>query len=132
MRASTNVPGPSRSPRGHRTHPLEVSGLVTGGRLEITLTYGSRVHRRETMERLAAAYAGALRQLIEQAQESEEVFTPSDFPKARLDAKGFGKLAALLAKPTEPGARAAREAKHDEERRGYLSPHAAPARHAVP
>jgi non-ribosomal peptide synthase protein (TIGR01720 family) len=76
---------------------LEIVGLVTDGRLRITLTYGSRTHRRETAERLAAAYAGALRQLIRQSRESEEVFTPSDFPKARLDARGFDKLAALLA-----------------------------------
>ncbi len=53
--------------------------------------------RRETAERLAAAYAGALRQLIRHGRESEEVFTPSDFPKAGLDARGFDKLAALLA-----------------------------------
>ncbi|MBW8873687.1 MAG: amino acid adenylation domain-containing protein [Acidobacteria bacterium] len=97
FRASPAAAGPSRSPRGHRTHPLEIVGLVTDGRLRITLTYGSRTHRRETAERLAAAYAGALRQLIRQSRESEEVFTPSDFPKARLDARGFDKLAALLA-----------------------------------
>jgi non-ribosomal peptide synthase protein (TIGR01720 family) len=86
-----------RSPRGHRTYPLEIVGIVTDGRLQITLTYGSRTHRRETAERLAAAYAGALRQLVEQSRESEEVFTPSDFPRARLDTRSFGKLAALLA-----------------------------------
>src|SRR6185436_5155757 len=55
-----------------------------------------RTHRRETVERLAAAYAGALRELIEQSRDSEEVFTPSDFPKAGLDARNFEKLAALL------------------------------------
>jgi hypothetical protein len=49
------------------------------------------------VERLAAAYAGALRELIQHSRESEEVFTASDFPKARLDARSFDKLAALLA-----------------------------------
>jgi len=97
FRASPATAGPSRSPRGHRTHPLEIVGLVTDGRLRITLAYGSRTYRRETAERLAADYAGALRQLIRQSRESEEVFTPSDFPKARLDARNFDKLAALLA-----------------------------------
>jgi non-ribosomal peptide synthase protein (TIGR01720 family) len=76
---------------------LEVAGLVADGRLQVTLTYGSRTHRRETVERLATAYAGALRQLIQHSQESDEVFTPSDFTKVRLDARSFGKLAALLA-----------------------------------
>jgi amino acid adenylation domain-containing protein/non-ribosomal peptide synthase protein (TIGR01720 family) len=96
FRASPAYAG-CKSPRGHRTHALEVSGLVTEGRLRVTLTYGARTHRRETAERLAAAYAGALRQLIEHGRKSEEVFTPSDFPKARLDARNFDKLAALLA-----------------------------------
>jgi non-ribosomal peptide synthase protein (TIGR01720 family) len=97
FRVSTDSVGPSRSPRAHRTHPLEIAGLVSEGRLRITLTYGSRTYRRETAERLAADYAGALRELIGQARESEEVFTPSDFPRAGLDARGFDKLAALLA-----------------------------------
>jgi amino acid adenylation domain-containing protein/non-ribosomal peptide synthase protein (TIGR01720 family) len=97
FRVSMASTGPCKSPRGQRTHSLEVAGLVTDGRLRVTLTYGSRTHRRETMERLAAAYAGALRQLIQHGQESEEVFTPSDFAKARLDARSFAKVAALLA-----------------------------------
>jgi non-ribosomal peptide synthase protein (TIGR01720 family) len=97
FRASTDSIGPSRSPRAHRTHPLEIVGMVTDGRLRITLAYGSRTYRRETAERLAVDYAAALRQLIRHGRESEEVFTPSDFPKAGLDARGFDKLAALLA-----------------------------------
>jgi amino acid adenylation domain-containing protein/non-ribosomal peptide synthase protein (TIGR01720 family) len=97
FQASMTSTGPGRSPRAHRTHLLEVTGIVTDGRLQVTLTYGSRMHRRETVERLAAAYAGALRTLIQHSRESEEVFTPSDFPKARLDTRSFEKLAALLA-----------------------------------
>ncbi len=75
FQASTASAGPSRSPRAHRTHPLEIVGMVAEGRLRITLTYGSRTHRRETAERLAAAYAGALRQLIQHGRESKEVLT---------------------------------------------------------
>ncbi len=75
FRASTASAGPSRSPRAHRTHPLEIVGLVTEGRLRINLTYGSRTYRRETAERLAADYAGALRQLIRHGRESGEVLT---------------------------------------------------------
>ncbi len=97
FRASTASAGPARSPRSHRTHLLEIGGVVAGGRLRITLAYGSRVHRRETAERLAAAYAGALRELIAHCRSSEdEVFTPSDFPKAGLDARTFDQVAALL------------------------------------
>ncbi|HYN87102.1 MAG TPA: alpha/beta fold hydrolase, partial [Ardenticatenaceae bacterium] len=38
-----------------------------------------RTHRRETAERLAAAYAGALRQLIQHGREGEAVFTAPDY-----------------------------------------------------
>jgi non-ribosomal peptide synthase protein (TIGR01720 family) len=72
FRASSASAGPMQSPRAHRTHPLEIVGLVAGGRLRITLTYGSRIHRRETAERLAAAYAEALRQLIQHGREKKE------------------------------------------------------------
>jgi amino acid adenylation domain-containing protein/non-ribosomal peptide synthase protein (TIGR01720 family)/FkbM family methyltransferase len=102
FRASSAAPGSGRSRRAHRTHLLEISGIVADGRLRITLTYGSRTHRRETMQRLAEAYAGALRQLIRLCRESkEEIFTPSDFPKVGLDARSFDKLAALLAESDE-------------------------------
>ncbi|MFP5288071.1 MAG: hypothetical protein ACLGI9_20210 [Thermoanaerobaculia bacterium] len=40
-----------------------------------------------------------MRELIRHSRESDEVFTPSDFPKAGLDARNFEKLAALLAEP---------------------------------
>ncbi|HEY2739905.1 MAG TPA: condensation domain-containing protein, partial [Thermoanaerobaculia bacterium] len=98
FRSSAAPAGPPRSPRGHRTHLLEIVGRVTGGRLQITLAYGSRVHRQETAERLSEAYAGALRELIRHCREREDqVFTPSDFPKALLDAGGLDRLSALLA-----------------------------------
>ncbi|HKH45402.1 MAG TPA: non-ribosomal peptide synthase/polyketide synthase [Thermoanaerobaculia bacterium] len=74
FRPSSASAGPSRSPRAHRSHLLEIGGLVADGRLRITLTYGSRTHRRETAERLAAAYAGALRELIQHSREGKEVF----------------------------------------------------------
>jgi non-ribosomal peptide synthase protein (TIGR01720 family) len=97
FRASTTGAGPNRSPLARRPYRLEIVGIVTAGRLRITLTYGSRIHRRTTAERLAAAYADALRELIDESRESEEVFTPSDFAKARLDAASFARVAALLA-----------------------------------
>jgi amino acid adenylation domain-containing protein/non-ribosomal peptide synthase protein (TIGR01720 family) len=96
FRASTTGAGPNRSPRAHRPYRLEIVGIVAAGRLRITLTYGTRMVRLTTAERLAAAYADALRELIDQSRESEEVFTPSDFAKARLDAASFARVAALL------------------------------------
>ncbi len=69
FQVSRDSAGLSRSPRGYRTHLLEIGGIVADGRLRIDLTYGSRTHRRETMDRLAAAYAGALRQLLQHGRE---------------------------------------------------------------
>ncbi len=77
FRGSNASAGPSRSPRAHRTHALEIVGLVAAGRLRITLTYGARTHRRETAERLAAAYAEALRQLIQEGRDREKVSPPA-------------------------------------------------------
>jgi non-ribosomal peptide synthase protein (TIGR01720 family) len=97
FRVSGDSAGPGRSPSAHRTHQWYITGIVADGRLRMTLSFSSRMHRRETAERLAAAYAGALRQLIQHSRESDEIFTPSDFPNASLDAGSFDKLAALLA-----------------------------------
>ncbi|MFP5284683.1 MAG: condensation domain-containing protein, partial [Thermoanaerobaculia bacterium] len=97
FRASSDSAGPMQSARARRAYSLEINGLVMDGRLRMALTYGTRTHLRETVERLAAAYAGALRELIRHSRESEEVFTPSDFPKAGLDASSFERLAPLLA-----------------------------------
>jgi amino acid adenylation domain-containing protein/non-ribosomal peptide synthase protein (TIGR01720 family) len=77
FRVSTASAGPGRSPRAHRAYLLAIDGIVTEGRLRMTLSYGSRVHRRETMERLAAAYADTLRQLIQHGRGSREVFMAS-------------------------------------------------------
>ncbi|HEX4496802.1 MAG TPA: thioesterase domain-containing protein, partial [Thermoanaerobaculia bacterium] len=78
FQVSSASAGPSRSPRSHRSHPWEIVGLVAEGRLRITLTYGSRRVRRATAERLAADYAGALRELIRHGRESGRVVAPAD------------------------------------------------------
>ncbi|MFP5288070.1 MAG: condensation domain-containing protein, partial [Thermoanaerobaculia bacterium] len=55
FRASSASAGPMQSARAHRAYPLEINGLVMDGRLQMVLTYGRRTHRRETVERRAAA-----------------------------------------------------------------------------
>ncbi len=95
FRPAPERPGPLRSPRSHRTHLLEVSGLVAGGCLRMTLEYSANLHRRATLERLAAAYADALRRLA--GGSGEAVLTAADFKLAKLNEKNFRKLSALLA-----------------------------------
>ncbi|HEV7587202.1 MAG TPA: amino acid adenylation domain-containing protein [Longimicrobium sp.] len=86
--------GPTRSPAAARTHLLAVDAAVMDGRLHATWTYGPGVHRRETVERLAEAFAAELRALIEHCRHPQAGgFTPSDFALAELDQ---GALDALL------------------------------------
>ena len=47
--------GPPQSPRGRRPHRLSLNAWVVEGRLHVEWTYGARVHRRETIQALAAA-----------------------------------------------------------------------------
>jgi non-ribosomal peptide synthase protein (TIGR01720 family) len=78
--------GDSRSGLARRSHLIELDASVTGGRLEIEWAYGSRIHSRETIERLAATFIEKLRSLIAHCSSADSVWsTPSDFPLARLD-----------------------------------------------
>ncbi|MFL5542519.1 MAG: condensation domain-containing protein, partial [Longimicrobiaceae bacterium] len=93
--------GPVRDPRAPRTHRIGVEGAVQGGVLRMGFFHGAGVYRMETMERLAAAYAAALRALIEHARAGEaEALTPDHFPAASLDQE---ELDALLAQLDEVG-----------------------------
>ncbi|HEX6036890.1 non-ribosomal peptide synthetase, partial [Longimicrobium sp.] len=70
--------------RGLRGHRVDVTASVRGGRLEVEIGYAEGVHRRETMERLAAWYGEALRGLIARGGGSPPPAggTPADVPPA--------------------------------------------------
>ncbi|HEX8903913.1 MAG TPA: condensation domain-containing protein, partial [Longimicrobiaceae bacterium] len=89
--------GPTRNPAQPRTHRISVEGAVTDGVLRMGVYYGARVYRAETVERLAAAYAAALRALIERARAPRDGgYTPEDFPAARMDQEELDDLLAQL------------------------------------
>jgi amino acid adenylation domain-containing protein/non-ribosomal peptide synthase protein (TIGR01720 family) len=89
--------GPVRSPRAPRRHRISVEGLTAGGRLRMAFFHGTAVHRRETVERLAAAYAAALRSIIAHCRQGDAGgFTPSDFPEAGLDQASLDALMSQL------------------------------------
>ncbi len=56
--------GPIQSPTTRRAHLLEIDGRVVEGRLRLDWTFGTKVHRRETIEALAAQFLDALRALL--------------------------------------------------------------------
>ncbi|MFE9256486.1 amino acid adenylation domain-containing protein [Streptomyces sp. NPDC006879] len=78
----TGPAGPGASPLGRRPYPLEVHAAVNSGRLTVTWDYSERLHSRETVDRLAAAFLAELRSL---AAGGDAARTPSDFPLARVD-----------------------------------------------
>jgi non-ribosomal peptide synthase protein (TIGR01720 family) len=79
--------GPWNAPQLRRRHALFVHGHVAGGRLTIVWAYSEKLHRRSTIEGLAAAFLAALLEIVHGAGEGIDLagLTPSDFPLAALD-----------------------------------------------
>ncbi|HEX8560147.1 MAG TPA: amino acid adenylation domain-containing protein [Pyrinomonadaceae bacterium] len=99
FRASRESAGPSQDPRERRRYLIEVSASVLGGRLRTAWTYSENVHRRATVERLAAAFTAALRDLVSRGRAGDgAAVAPSDFPLAKLDQQKLNKLAAMINK----------------------------------
>jgi len=95
LRFAREASGPWHSPRGARTHAVEVLAMVVDGELEIRWIYSRNLHRRGTIEQLAAAYVRKLRDIIEHCTSLEaRRYTPSDFPLARIDQQSLDVLAA--------------------------------------
>ena len=104
LRALPSI-GPNRSPRAIRPHLLNVEGKVQGGRLRFSWIYSENVHRRHTIEAVVAEFLRALRDLIEHGRSGQfGVYTPSDFPNARLDQNDLDTLVATI-NATRPGER---------------------------
>ncbi|MFC0527598.1 amino acid adenylation domain-containing protein [Phytohabitans kaempferiae] len=78
--------GADESPRGRRPYLIEVAASVAGGRLAVRWRYSEHLHARQTLEDLAARYVEELRALVELGRlATGPVYTPSDFPLARVD-----------------------------------------------
>ncbi|WP_315833218.1 non-ribosomal peptide synthase/polyketide synthase [Bradyrhizobium prioriisuperbiae] len=70
--------GPARSPSAPLARWLSINGQVREGQLRLSFGYGRKRYRRETIERLAEAYAAALRQLVDHCTGGACGVTPSD------------------------------------------------------
>ncbi|MFF9202054.1 non-ribosomal peptide synthase/polyketide synthase [Streptomyces sp. NPDC014986] len=76
-----------------RPHLIDVLGRVTGKRLEFTWSYSRRVHRHDTVVRLAEETAEELRRIVRHcAGPGAGGRTPSDFPLAALDQAAVDRL----------------------------------------
>ncbi|WP_315772832.1 MULTISPECIES: non-ribosomal peptide synthase/polyketide synthase [unclassified Bradyrhizobium] len=76
--------GPSRSASAPLGRWLSINGQVLDGRLRLTFSFGRRRYRRATIERLAACYSAALRELVAHCTNGVYGLTPSDVPLSGL------------------------------------------------
>ncbi|HEX7449771.1 MAG TPA: condensation domain-containing protein, partial [Pirellulales bacterium] len=89
--------GAMRGARASRNHKIEINAYVRDGSLRIDWTFCRNLHRRETIERLAAKFRDRLAALVEHCLSPEAGgFTPSDFPLARLKEDELERLSKLL------------------------------------
>ncbi|HEX8853228.1 MAG TPA: condensation domain-containing protein, partial [Pyrinomonadaceae bacterium] len=85
------VSSPGRRERG--AHLLEVEACVDGGQLRLDWSYNAALHTKTTVERLAADYLSALREIIEHClSPGAGGHTPSDFPLTKLDRRALDAL----------------------------------------
>lgn len=89
--------GAERDEQQQRNCLVEVSSAVSGGQLQINVSYSENVHRRETIERLSANLVASLREIIAHCRslDSNE-FSPSDFPLANLSQQQLDLIANRL------------------------------------
>ncbi|MEI6411056.1 MAG: amino acid adenylation domain-containing protein, partial [Bacteroidota bacterium] len=78
--------GDSSSARASRLHELEVSGVLIGGQLRISISYSDKRMETARMEALVAEYHTALRYLIEHCVSVENGrLSPADFSGCNMD-----------------------------------------------
>ena len=94
---ASEAAGALSSGRAERRYLLEINAHILEGRLQVAWTYSDRIHRRETIARLAECYLNHLRGLIAHCCSDEAGgAAPEDFPLADLDRQGIDQVARLL------------------------------------
>ncbi|MBD0385363.1 MAG: amino acid adenylation domain-containing protein [Nostoc sp. C3-bin3] len=94
--------GTARSPLGSRSHLIDISGFVAGGRLQLDWTYSTTIHKAATVSSLADKFVQALREIISHCQSADAGgYTPSDFSKAKVSQKDLDFLLAKINRGSE-------------------------------
>jgi amino acid adenylation domain-containing protein/non-ribosomal peptide synthase protein (TIGR01720 family) len=98
---SSEPSGAIRSPRGNRHYLLEINGFIASSKLQLDWTYSENIHRRESIENLAAGFIESLRSLIQHCQSPDAGGrTPSDFAEfkwSQWSQDDLDKITAILA-----------------------------------
>ena len=85
--------GFQRSPARQRSYLLDVTGGVYEGHLSLSIMFCSELHRRTTIQSVAARVIASLRELIAHCAAADgRDCTPSDFPLAQLDQDSLNRL----------------------------------------
>jgi non-ribosomal peptide synthase protein (TIGR01720 family) len=86
FRHSKQAVGPNRSARQLRRYLLEVDAMLNDDALQVSWRYSANIHRRSTVEAIAERVIDALISLISFAASHPDaaLYTPSDFPEARI------------------------------------------------
>jgi non-ribosomal peptide synthase protein (TIGR01720 family) len=86
----------AQSLRGERGYLLNIIASVSDGRLRFNWTYSENVHASQTIERLAETTLAELQALLSEAETTDSIYAPSDFPKAKLTQKDLNTILAKL------------------------------------
>ncbi|WGV25098.1 amino acid adenylation domain-containing protein [Halotia branconii CENA392] len=82
-----------------RSHLLGISGFIRAGKLQMTWAYSDKIHKRETIEKLASGFMAALKTLINHCQSKDsQSYTPSDFSAAKINQTQLDKFLAKINK----------------------------------
>jgi amino acid adenylation domain-containing protein/non-ribosomal peptide synthase protein (TIGR01720 family) len=93
--------GATMSPDSKRRSLIDVASGVTRDRFRASWRYSRNIHRRETIERLAEGFLGALRALLEHCSSTEAGgVTPSDFSLVSLSQDQLNRLVAKVGSAT--------------------------------
>jgi amino acid adenylation domain-containing protein/non-ribosomal peptide synthase protein (TIGR01720 family) len=94
--------GPDQAQAGRRRFLLEINAILSEGQLRVTWTYSIRLHRRVTVERLAAGFFAELETLVRHCREvGAGGYTVSDFPLAKADGPTLDRLFQHFGKAVE-------------------------------
>ncbi|MCA6120231.1 amino acid adenylation domain-containing protein, partial [Bradyrhizobium sp. WSM 1738] len=85
--------GPSRDASSPLRRWLSVNGTVRDGRLRLSFGFGRKRYRRQTVQRLAALYEAALRELVDHCTSGACGLTPSDVALSGLGQAELDRLA---------------------------------------
>jgi len=94
---SREAHGPIYSPRGKRTHLIEINGFVADGQLHLEWTYSQAYHQQQSIQQFAQHFMQSLRALITHCQAPEAGrYTATDFPEAELGQEELEELLSEL------------------------------------